>query len=252
LQPSQPAEVQGAAIQTLASFSEPAIAPFIIQQLGSLSPLVRGTAIEVLASREAWLVPLLEAVAKETIPAGDLDQARLQLWSKHAHPQIQSLAQKIMQRNQLSSRAKVLADYRDVVATPGDANRGRQVFSKICAACHQFGGVGNPIGPNLATMRNRGPEAVLTNVLAPNQEVNPQYLNYIVQTTDGRQLTGMITAETATSITLKRGENQSDTVLRIDIEDLRNTGLSLMPEGLEKQIDKQAMADLLEFLKSVE
>jgi putative heme-binding domain-containing protein len=93
---------------------------------------------------------------------------------------------------------------------------------------------------------------VLANVLAPNQDVNPQYLNYVVVTTDGRQLTGMITAETATSVTLQRAENQTDTVLRIDIEDLRGTGVSLMPEGMEKQIDKQAMADLLEFLKRVE
>ena len=101
-------------------------------------------------------------------------------------------------------------------------------------------------------MRNRGPDAILTNVLAPNQEVNPQFVNYIVVTTDGRQLTGMIAAETATSVTLKRAENQTDTVLRIDIEELRSTSVSLMPEGIEKQIDKQSMADLLEFLKSVE
>jgi putative heme-binding domain-containing protein len=162
------------------------------------------------------------------------------------------LADKVANKNQLSSRSEVLAAYRETLTTAGDVSRGKQVFSKICAACHQFGGVGHAIGPNLATMRNRGPDAVLTNVLAPNQEVNPQYVNYIVVTTDGRQLTGMIAAETATSVTLKRAENQSDTVLRIDIEELRSTGVSLMPEGMEKQIDKQSMADLLEFLKSVE
>jgi putative heme-binding domain-containing protein len=62
----------------------------------------------------------------------------------------------------------------------------------------------------------------------------------------------MIAAETATSVTLKRAENQTDTVLRIDIEEMRGTGMSLMPEGLEKQVDPQAMADLLEFLKTVD
>jgi putative heme-binding domain-containing protein len=89
-------------------------------------------------------------------------------------------------------------------------------------------------------------------VLAPNQEVNPQYVNYIVLTRDGRQLTGMISAETATSVTLTRAENQSDTVLRIDIDELRATGASLMPDGFESQIDKQAMADLLEYVKNLE
>ena len=75
--------------------------------------------------------------------------------------------------------------------------------------------------------------------------------NRILLTTDGRALTGMIAAETATSVTLKRADNATDTVLRIDIEELQSTGVSLMPEGMEKQIDKQAMADLLAYLLSV-
>ena len=66
------------------------------------------------------------------------------------------------------------------------------------------------------------------------------------------RLTGLIAAETATSITLRRADNATDTVLRIDIEQLKSTGMSLMPEGLEKQIDQQSMADLLEFLKVAE
>ena len=101
-------------------------------------------------------------------------------------------------------------------------------------------------------MKARGPEAILLNVLDPNREVNPQYLSYSLLTTDGRQLTGMIAAETATSVTLRRADNATDTILRIDIDQLKSTGLSLMPEGMEKQIDKPALADLLEYLKTAE
>jgi putative heme-binding domain-containing protein len=158
----------------------------------------------------------------------------------------------ILQRHRVGNRAEVLTAYRDALTIPGNAAQGKVLFAKICAACHQIAGTGNAIGPNLATMRNRGPESILTNVLAPNQEVNPQFTNYVLVTGDGRQLTGMIAAETATSVTLVRAENQKDTVLRIDIEQLRGTGMSLMPEGLEKQIDQQAMADLLAYLKTIE
>jgi putative heme-binding domain-containing protein len=101
-------------------------------------------------------------------------------------------------------------------------------------------------------MKARGPEAIVLNVFDPNREVNPQYLNYNVVTADGRTLSGMIAAESATSVTLRRAENASDTVLRIDIDVLKSTGMSLMPEGLEKQLDKQAMADLLAYLREVE
>ena len=81
-------------------------------------------------------------------------------------------------------------------------------------------------------MRNRGREAILLNVLDPNREVNPQFLNYTVTTTAGRVLTGMITAETANSITLTRADNKADTILRIDIDTMISSGVTLMPEGL--------------------
>src|SRR5262249_1033236 len=106
-------------------------------------------------------------------------------------------------------------------------------------------------GPSLAALQNRGAEAILLNVLDPNREVNPQYVNYVVMTKDGRTFTGMIAAETATSVTLKRGDNLSDTILRIDIDRIGSTGLSLMPEGLEQQIDRQGMADLIAYLMSL-
>jgi hypothetical protein len=52
-------------------------------------------------------------------------------------------------------------------------------------------------------------------------------------------------------VTLKRQENATDTILRANIEELRSTGQSIMPEGLEKQLDPQAMADLIAYLLSV-
>jgi putative heme-binding domain-containing protein len=146
----------------------------------------------------------------------------------------------------------VVEAYRSVLSMQGDPQRGREVFTKTCASCHKLQGVGHEIGPNLAAMKARGAEAILLNVLDPNREVNPQYLTYAVLTTDGRQLTGILAAETATSITLKRADNATDTVLRIDIEQLRSTGTSLMPEGLEKQIDPAAMADLIAYLMTAE
>jgi putative heme-binding domain-containing protein len=113
-------------------------------------------------------------------------------------------------------------------------------------------GVGYDLGLPLQSIRNRGRETILLSVLDPNREVNPTYLNYVALTEDGLTFTGMIAAETATSITLKRAEDQSDTVLRTEIEELVSTDKSIMPEGLEKQIPKQDMADLIEYLMTVQ
>ena len=64
-----------------------------------------------------------------------------------------------------------------------------------------------------------------------------------------RVLTGMITAESANSLTLRRPDGSEVSVQRTEIDELKSTGLSFMPEGLEKNVDHQAMADLLEYLR---
>jgi putative heme-binding domain-containing protein len=98
-------------------------------------------------------------------------------------------------------------------------------------------------------MVSRGAESVLFNILAPSGEVEPRYLEYIVMTADGQVFTGMIAGETSTAVTLRAADNKTTTVLRVDIEEMQNTGKSLMPEGFEKTIDKRAMADLLAYLQ---
>ena len=77
------------------------------------------------------------------------------------------------------------------------------------------------------------------------------YVNYVAQLDDGRTVTGMITDESAASVTLKRAENAIDTLSRGEIEMLRSTGQSIMPEGLERQLDLQAVADLLAYLNAL-
>ena len=110
-------------------------------------------------------------------------------------------------------------------------------------------GLGEDVGPDIADTRTKTLEALLFDILVPNAAIDANYVNYVVATKDGRILTGVLTAETAASVTLVRAEKQSDVVLRKDIDEIASTGISLMPEGLEKSINVQEMADLLRFLK---
>ncbi len=252
LSPAIAADVQSAALSTLASFDATDAAELIVAGFPAFSPRLKGQATDVLLSRPAWTTALLTALESGRLSVGDIDPVKLKLLAEHRNSTIRTRANKLLVNSQLGRRSDVVDSYRGVLELKGDAERGKQVFAKTCAACHKVQNIGNDIGPNLAAMKARGPEAILLNVLDPNREVNPQYLNYAVLTTDGRQLTGLIAAETATGITLRRADNATDTVLRIDIEQLKSTGMSLMPEGLEKQIDQQSMADLLEFLRTAE
>ena len=181
----------------------------------------------------------------------DLPRERLTIAANSSDRRLKTRSLEFLRRTAGPARTDVIARYRDAMTVGGDVLRGQQLFTKHCSACHRVEGQGHEIGPNLATIKTRGPETILVNVLAPNAEVNPEYLNYAVLTSDGRTITGMIASENANSITLRRAEAASDTVLRDDIEQMQSTGKSIMPEGMEQSLDVQGMADLIAYLMQV-
>jgi putative heme-binding domain-containing protein len=148
-------------------------------------------------------------------------------------------------------RQKVFQEYRDAgVLSGGDPAQGRLIFEKNCSTCHEIGGIGHQVGPNLASMINRGAESVLFNVLAPNAEVDPRFMEYVVATNDGQVINGVIAGQTPTAVTFRGPDNKVTTVLRVDFDgEMHSSGKSLMPEGFEKVIDKKSMANLIAFLQ---
>ena len=180
----------------------------------------------------------------------DVDPARLNLLKTYPDAAVRERAAAIFAAG-LARRQDVVAAYQKALTQKGDRERGKAVFQKNCSTCHRLENVGQQVGADLSAVRDRGLDAVLLNILDPNREVMPQYLSYVLVTTSGRVVTGMIAAETANSLTISKPDGGEENVLRLDIDELRSTGQSFMPEGLEKQIDVPAMADLLAYLNSV-
>src|SRR5262249_17300940 len=129
---------------------------------------------------------------------------------------------------------------------------GKAVFLKNCAACHRLHGDGHEVGPDLAALANKSAEYLLTEILDPNRNVDTRYVDYVATTHDGRTFTGILASETATGIVLRGQEGREQTLLRTELETLHSTGKSLMPEGLEKTITHQEMADVLAYRRAGE
>jgi len=252
LEGRQPAELQMAALRSLGHFHGPEVARMIVDAWGGFSPNVRDAAAEALFARQERLGVLLDAVEDGWIAPSQLDPSRIRFLLAHPDAGLRDRAKKLLGDVKLARREDAVAAYRDVLDMKGDVAAGREVFRRECAKCHRLEGVGYDLGLPLATVKSRGREGILTQVLDPNREVNPAYLNYTVLTDDGLTVTGMIAAETPTSINLRRSEEEGDTVLRAEIDVMESSGLSIMPEGLEKQITKREMADLLEYLMAVQ
>ena len=146
-------------------------------------------------------------------------------------------------------RKQVVESYKGALELKGDVARGLEVYRKNCIGCHRAGKEGKDVGPDLVTVKQRTPEQLLIAILDPSREVNPQYVAVRIKTTSDQVLDGLIASENATSVTLKRQEGLTDTILKVNIDKMVRSTLSLMPEGLEKSVDLQGMADLIQFLR---
>lgn len=252
LKPQNPSELQLATVQALANQDDPKVAEILLSSWEGYSPQVRREVLEALLARSDRVSALLNAIEGNTVQAGQLEPSRLNQLRNHANAKIRQRAKKLLAGQGSPDRQKVLNDFRPALHLKADAGRGKTVFKKVCSTCHRLENEGVEVGPDLlSALRNKTPETLLIDILDPSREVDPRYLNYQIVTKAGRVFTGMIAAETASSLTLRRAEKAEDSILRIQIEEIRATGKSLMPEGLEMQLGKQDLADLIAYLLSV-
>jgi len=250
----QPTPVQLTVLQALSGLFDRGMAQQILLHWNSMSPAVRREAVEVLFGRRDGIVAVIAALESRAMTAAEIDPARLAQLRTHSDAALRTRAQKILAVETSASRdrGQVIASYRPALTLVGNREQGREVFVKICATCHQAEGRGVDVGPNLATVTGRSPEDLLVHILDPNREVAPNYVNYIVATESGRVASGIIAEESATALVLKRAEGASDVIPREKIEAITSTGVSLMPEGLEKGLSSQDLANLIAFLRSIQ
>ncbi|HUS34189.1 MAG TPA: PVC-type heme-binding CxxCH protein [Verrucomicrobiae bacterium] len=250
LNPSEPQEIQIAAVAALGSFAHPDIAPTLLSRWSTATPAVRAEIVNVMLSGRNRTLPLLQAIDHASIPANQIPFARRAALQRSGDPQVKNLAAKIFGDSAPRSKKETLAKYQASLSMKGDAGRGKKVFEAACATCHRAGDIGRDVGPNLATIRQWNPEQILINILDPNREVAPNFLSYSVETKDGRNFEGIIVTDAAASVTIQRADAVTETILRRDIAQISGSGLSLMPDGLEAAVSVDQMADLLAFLRA--
>ncbi|HMJ64423.1 MAG TPA: c-type cytochrome, partial [Candidatus Binatia bacterium] len=250
LETVQPQEVQRAAVAAIGSFTQKETAPLLLANWHTATPLLRSEIVLAMLGVRSRLLPLLQAIQSGAIPANQVPFARRAILLRSTDADVKELATKLFSDGAPGPRKEVVAQYQTALSIKGDTSRGKKVFETACATCHRAGEFGKDVGPNLATIRQWNPDQVLVGILDPNREVAPNFLAYTLETKDGRTLDGIIAEESAASLTLKRAEGVTETVLRRDIAQLSGSGLSLMPEGLESTITVEQMADLIAFLLS--
>jgi putative membrane-bound dehydrogenase-like protein len=249
LGPENPPQLQAAAVQALSAHDNPKIADMILEHWEEFGPAVRGEAVEALCARPARLTKLLDAIEAKRVAAGQIESLRRQQILRIPNAAIRKRATALFANAGNPDRKKVIEEYRPALDLKADPVHGQAVFAKTCSTCHKLGDVGHEVGPDLhAALGNKTKDALIIDILDPNREVDPRFVNYQVTTKAGRVVTGLLAVETPASVTLRRADKAEDTILRAQIESMAATRQSLMPEELEKQLTKQDLADVIAYL----
>ena len=252
LRSSEPPEVQTAAWGVLKRSQAPDVATVLLSQWRTLSPRLRPEIVQALSYRKAWHDSLLKALETSQIHPGeislDLEQRRQLL--RHASTENQKRAARFFSDEEYSNRKQLVDDWLVKLPRSGDAARGREVFARLCAPCHQVGTLGSAVGPTLTAQGHRSVEDLVSNILDPNMALNPSFVSVQCETRDGEMHIGLLDSESASAVVLRQPQGTRLTLDRSQIVKMEFTGNSLMPEGLESSMTPQDLRDVVAFLQA--
>lgn len=216
------------------------------------SPVVKQAVIAALVSSPAFIQELFSGLERGKIKAPEIssvDRARLM---QDENSEISARARILFKDLEGGDRMKVYQEYLEILKEPSNAKSGKTVFERACSSCHTYAGRGGKVGPDLTGVKRQPSDALLLHTLVPSYEVMPAYQAVSIKTTDGQSFSGWLVSETENSLTLRTSFGTDQAVLRANITSLTNSGLSLMPEGLEQSMTKDELKDLIAYLKSGE
>lgn len=248
----QPLEVQLATVKLISQGNDRRAANLLLSRWKSYSPRLQTDVLSAIFSRQNRIGTLLDAIEKKSILSQSLESIhRLQLL-ENPDPAISDRAKKLLATTTtISARHKIITQYRQALENQPQLNNGRTMFKQHCSTCHKVRNVGTDVGPLLSSVLNRPNESLIADILDPSSKITTGFRTYTAITEDGKIYTGILSSESATSITLRKEKGVDQVILRKNLQRIAASSKSLMPEGLEKNITPQQMVNLLGYLRQV-
>ncbi len=246
------AGIQGTVLSALSRSEQPEVAAIVLKAYPSLAGEMQPRAIELLTQRVAWSKVLVAEIAAKRIPTSaiNVNQVRklLSLGDKGLADEVTKHWGSIREGRD-PAREQLVRQMRLILATtPGDAHRGIAVFAKLCGQCHKIHGEGQEVGPDITSNGRASYDQLLSNVFDPSLVIGASYQARTIRTIDGRVVTGLLAEDSDQRIVLKVQGGKEETIARDDVEAMKVSELSLMPEGIEKQYTPQELADLFAYI----
>lgn len=236
----------------LGRYDGPEVAKLVLDLYPRLAPNLQPQAIELLTQRAVWSRELLAAIERKSLPAEALSVNHLRKLLSSRDAELVELVRArfgAVRTDRNPQREQVIAEMRTTLTTAtGNPVRGRETFQRVCGQCHKIHGIGQDVGPEITRNGRNSFDQLLSNVFDPSLVIGPAYQARTVVTVDGRVLTGLLTEDNEQRVVLKVQGGKLETIPREDVDEMVVSQLSLMPEGLETQLPRQELIDLIAFL----
>jgi putative heme-binding domain-containing protein len=245
--------LRGPAIRALAAYNEPATPRALLRRYLIFSLPERDDAIATMASRPSWATALLDAVRAGTVPRRDVSTTAARQILAFGDPKLSESLEKSwgVLRPTARDKAPLIAKYKAILASadspPADPDRGRTLFGRMCGQCHRLYGQGGDVGPDLTGSDRANPDYILENALDPSASVGKDYRLATVATADGRLIAGIIREQSPAAVVIQTASERI-TVPRDDVEAIKTSDVSMMPEGQLDPLTPQEIRDLFAYL----
>ena len=241
------------AVRGLALFDDPAIGRTLAANYRSFHASERPVALDVLASRPSFARALLDRIAAGAIPRQDLTAFHARQIRSMGDPALAGrlsevwgeLRESPTDRRERIATLKVRFD--PATLARADPSRGRAVYERVCTSCHKLYGSGGEVGPDLTGAGRDNLDYLLENLVDPSASVSADFRMVIVAMKDGRILNGLVRRQTDRTLTLQT-QTEALTLDREEIEEVKSSPLSLMPEGLLDPLNEAEVRDLIGYL----
>ena len=246
-------DVRLAVLSALRHADDASLADGFIEAYANFPPELQRRAVELLIERPQWSKALLQAIGRKQLPPTVLNATQVAGLLAGNDAELKKLIEEHWGRvrsERNPQREQIVKDMRKLVrSSKGDALAGAVVFKKTCGQCHKIFGEGAEVGPDLTSNGRNDFEQLLSNVFDPSLVIGRAFQAVNVVTTDGRSLAGLLVEDGADRVVLKLQGGKQEIIRRDEIDTLQQSKLSLMPEGLEKQLKPEEIVNLFKFLK---
>lgn len=252
LKTDAPVSFQHSVVQAIARIRSDQITPTLIRLLTELPPEVQPTLMESVSDRADSSLALMKVIASGKIPASVMNANQARKMLNRKNPELTDLVHRhwgTVQNDRDPARAELISRMRNTLRTAnGSALNGQAVFRRVCGQCHRIYGQGAEVGPDITRNGRASFEQLLSSVFDPSLVIGASYQAQTVITRDGRIVTGLPVEDSPARIVLRVQGDKQEIIARENVEESVRSPLSLMPEGLEKQLTPEELHDLFAFL----